>query len=122
MGSLGYNLLVFTLGTMLALILWTAALTIPGPVESRFAVIQDPATLDWEITELIDNDGEITNEVEPDDVSADTMNIIHTKLIEENHRDNHIMDYGLELSGNTDEEDVEDTEEDDDEGKYKQCL
>ena len=67
---------------------------------------------------MIDNGGEITNQVEHD-FSDDTLDNIHTK-----HRDNYIVDNGLQLSGDNEYEEDYDHEQkneenEDDEYNYE---
>ena len=66
----------------------------------RSALIQDPATLDLENTNLIDNTAaELTSEVETDFL-VDDLNILQTKLSDESHGDEYNLNNGLDLSGN----------------------
>ena len=59
----------------------------------RSALIQDPATHDFDITELIDNTGEETNQVETD-FSVDALNIF-PKQTHKIHADNYKLEHIL---------------------------
>ena len=77
----------------------------------RSTLIQDPAILGNDITEIIDS--KETNEVETD-FSVNALNILHYRQIEENPADNYIPITGLELSeefkkNNDSDEDVDKT-------------
>ena len=66
-------------------------------------MIQDPAIIGNDITEIIDS--KETNEVETD-FSVNALNILYTKQNEKNPADNYIPITGLELSEAFSDEDV----------------